>query len=327
MRAGRSTLPSASSMTQPCICPVSPIASISAAATPRRRHSPGDCLACRAPPVLGLLLRPADLLRPDRRVFTGSRRYHHASAYPPAPPAFRPFQRRFQETFPRSVPVRIESVSASRQNRLLSRGFRSHGGHVTAPSRHFLHFLRAAMHPMCIAKRMHEPVTTSRQSTGNIELMTPSKATLPIRAALAVSGLTCLFLLATASGAQAQVGSRGEQPGRHHAALRLRATSGRIAATGHARRTESRAPTPRLVQGFAGLRQSHRTRSSISPLTTPSHAACARTSASSCRPARNRARTASSSSSFRRCFPPSPATLPSRSSRSTSPPSVSSFPA
>ena len=39
-----------------------------------------DGLARRAPPVLGLLLRPADLFGANRRVFTGRRRHHAALA-------------------------------------------------------------------------------------------------------------------------------------------------------------------------------------------------------------------------------------------------------
>ena len=58
-------------MTQPCIWPVSPTASISVPAEPLAAMARGDGLAGGAPPVFGVLLGPADVFGVDGCVFAG----------------------------------------------------------------------------------------------------------------------------------------------------------------------------------------------------------------------------------------------------------------
>ena len=79
----------------------------------RRGHGAGDRLARSSPPVLRLLLGPADMFRPDGRVLACRRGHHQASpVYQDGPRASRPYID--SQKHPATPFVCIESVSAYR---------------------------------------------------------------------------------------------------------------------------------------------------------------------------------------------------------------------
>ena len=147
-----------------------------------------DGLARGAPPVLGLLLRPADLFGADRRVLTGRRRHHAALAvhqHGPRSPRPNIDSQKHRAVAP-SIPSLADSISIASKVYPLRRG----GCMRAAGNLHCQSSLRKHVGEVsyCDEQRMR-PSFSNGPSTGNIEAMMQWNAVPPGWRALAAGGI------------------------------------------------------------------------------------------------------------------------------------------